>query len=82
MVNKMAINAIRVDVPEHKDSMFQLALKILHDECPPDNRMYLCTMGEEPECDCETCWENYLFWARNGYQKRDDPYKFDRKRDE
>lgn len=80
----MAINAIRAgaNVAEQRESIFQLALKVLHDECPPDNTMYYCNMGEEPECDCTTCWENYLFWAANGYQDRDDPYRFDRKRDE
>lgn len=62
-----------------KENMFQLARMILHDQCPPDNRMYLCKMGEYPECDCTRCWDNYLFWAVNGY--KGDPYKFDRKRE-
>lgn len=58
--------------------IFHLARMILHNQCPPDNRMYLCNMGEEPECDCTMCWDNYLFWAVNGY--RGDPYELDRKR--
>ena len=62
-----------------KENMFQLARMILHDECPPDNRMYYCNMGEDPECDCTECWDKYLFWAANGYKDNDDPYKFDRK---
>lgn len=61
-----------------KEDMFQLARMILNDQCPPDNRMYICNMGEEPECDCIRCWDNYLFWAVNGYKDKDDPYKFDR----
>lgn len=60
--------------------MFELARMILHNECPPDNRMYLCNMGEEPECDCTECWDKYLFWAVNGYREEDEPYRFDRKR--
>lgn len=62
-----------------KENMFQLAQMILRDQCPPDNRMYLCSMGEEAECDCTECWDKYLFWAVNGY--RGDPYKMDRIRE-
>lgn len=58
--------------------LLRLALLILHDGCPPDNRMYLCRMGEEPEADCRLCWEHYLFWAANGYDG--DPYRFDRQK--
>lgn len=61
-----------------RENIFQLALMINRDQCPPDNRMYLCNMGEDPECDCTVCWENYLFWAVNGY--KGDPYQFDRKK--
>lgn len=57
-------------------SLFQLALLILHDACPPDPTKYLCEMGEECENDCERCWEKYLFWAVNGY--KGDPYKWDK----
>lgn len=63
-----------------RESIFQLALMINRDECPPDNRMYYCNMGEDPECDCTECWDKYLFWAVNGYRDNDDPYKFDRKK--
>jgi hypothetical protein len=65
-----------------KPDIFHLALMILHDQCPPDNKMYYCNMGEDPECDCTMCWSNYLFWAQNGFKKEQDPYKFDRKRDD
>ena len=59
-----------------REDIFSLALMINRDQCPPDNRMYYCTMGEDPECDCVMCWEKYLFWAVNGY--RGDPYQLDR----
>lgn len=61
-----------------KKSMFELARMIVHNECPPDNRMYLCRFGEEAECRCTECWDNYLFYAVNGYDR--DPYETDRKR--
>ena len=64
-----------------KETMFQLACMILHDQCPPDNRMYYCNMGEDPECDCTGCWDRYLWWAVNGYKDNDEPYRFDRKRE-
>lgn len=63
-----------------KESMFHLARMIAHNECPPDNRMYLCRFGEEAECRCTECWDNYLFWAVNGYREEDEPYRIDRKR--
>ena len=63
-----------------KSDMLHLALMVVHDECPPDNRMYLCRMGEEPESRCEECWSNYLLWASNGYQEKYEPYRFCRNR--
>ena len=69
--------AAETPVKSTKDySIFQLALLILHDACPPDPTKYLCKMGEECENDCERCWEKYLFWAVNGY--KGDPYKCDK----
>ena len=62
-----------------REDIFSLALMINRDQCPPDNRMYYCNMGEDPEYDCVMCWEKYLFWAVNGY--RGDPYQFDRKKE-
>ena len=59
-----------------KESMFHLARMILHDQCPPDNRMYLCQMGECPECDCVMCWDTYLWWVNSGYNG--DPYVRDK----
>jgi hypothetical protein len=39
----------------------QLALK---DQCPPDNKDYLCMYSESEEQDCERC---ILRWATKGY---------------
>ena len=64
---------------ENNKTMFQLANMILRDECPPDNTLYLCRMGEEDECRCEECWSNYLLWAVNGYRKQDKPYRQERR---
>lgn len=57
-------------------SLFQLALLILHDNCPPDPTKYLCKMDKECKNVCKRCWEKYLFWAANGY--KGDPYKRDK----
>ena len=59
-----------------KESMYCLARMILHNQCPPDNKMYLCNMGEEDDCDCTECWDKYLFWALNNY--KGDPYQMDK----
>lgn len=64
-----------------KENMFQLARMILHDQCPPDNTMYLCKMSDHDDCECTLCWDNYLLWAVNGYQDRDKPYTCDRNRE-
>lgn len=43
-----------------------LALLILNDACPPDNRYYLCRQGEDPTAACIECWQRYLLAAVNG----------------
>ena len=65
---------------EMRPDIFQCALAILSDECPPERHMYLCNMGEDPECDCKECWTNYLFYVVNG--RKDDPYKWDKIKEE
>lgn len=57
-------------------SLFQLALLILYDNCPPDPAKYLCKIDKEGKNVCKCCWETYLFWAVNGY--KGDPYKGDK----
>lgn len=63
-------------------SMYTLALDILHDRCPPDNHMYLCSMMEDmgDGTECEHCWEKFLLYALNTLNgcKAADPYKTDR----
>lgn len=55
------------------NELYSCAHKILNNECPPDNRAYLCWHGEEFEQDCIRCWENYLTYV---YEGRDDhPYQ-------
>lgn len=71
----VTINAPK-DNSTPKVSMYGLARMILNDQCPPDNRMYLCRMGESEECDCMACWDKYLLWAVNGY--RGNPYEMDK----
>ena len=58
-------------------TVFDCALLLLMDACPPDNRMYLCQMGCNGECDmiCKTCWTHYLFWVSNGCMAELDPYR-------
>lgn len=65
---------------EMRPDIFQCALSILRDECPPERKMYLCNMGEDPECDCKECWTNYLFYVVNG--RKGDPYKWDKIKEE
>ena len=45
----------------------ECAFMILHDQCPPDNKHYLC-MKEEDGClvDCTQCWSNYLWGLAMG----------------
>lgn len=58
--------------------MYQLARMILQDQCPPDNRMYLCRMCEDDCLDCTSCWNNYLLYVLN--EGRQDPYASDRRK--
>lgn len=39
----------------------QCALMILHDQCPPEQKHYLCMKEEDDSTfDCTLCWGNYL----------------------
>ena len=39
----------------------ECALMILHDQCPPDRKHYLCMTGEDDTAlDCTQCWDSYL----------------------
>lgn len=38
------------------------ALMILHDQCLPDRKHYLCMTGEDDTAlDCTQCWDTYLW---------------------
>lgn len=57
-------------------AMFKCARMILHNQCPPDNRAYVCQHGEECEFeDCTRCWDNYLLYVYNG--RTDHPYQLE-----
>ena len=68
---------IRNPNPSKDFTMLTLATMILHDECPPDRRAYLCNHGEEDNDDtnCTRCWQNYLLYAING--ETGHPYQID-----
>lgn len=49
--------------------------KCARNECPPDQRAYLCMNGIEDEENCIKCWENYLEYVANG--RTDHPWQRD-----
>ena len=55
-----------------EDALFDLAFRVIKDECPPDQSFHLCMENEEyVDGLCETCWMRCLFAAANGvYTKR------------
>lgn len=43
------------------------AFMILRNQCPPDNKHYLCMMEEDDTAlDCVQCWGNYLWGVAAG----------------
>lgn len=47
--------------------LFQCAMMILYDRCPPKSQYYFCTGAEEfEETCCERCWCSFLFKVING----------------
>lgn len=63
-------------------SMMQCAMMILNNQCPPDNRCYLCKQGEECEENCTECWSSFLFWVANGCKEFQRPYYRDYRTEE
>lgn len=60
--------------------LLQCGSLILADACPPDPRMYLCCMQEDPDGDdCARCWQAYMLYVANGCDR--DPYRRDRLRE-
>lgn len=49
-------------------AFFQCAFMILHDQCPPERKHYLCMTEEDDSVqDCIQCWSNYLRNLTMGY---------------
>ena len=46
--------------------IYKCATMILRDECPPDNRCYLCMMDEAEDLDCARCWDEYMMGIAAG----------------
>ena len=47
--------------------LLKCALMILNDECPPNQKAYLCAIDDDNgEVRCNECWQNYLFAIANG----------------
>ena len=47
-------------VTKKEGTLLDCARMILFDQCPPDNKHYLCMEGEDDTGDCTLCWGNYL----------------------
>lgn len=58
-------------------TIFDCALLILEDACPPEKGMNLCRHEDGElvgdESTCARCWRHYLFYVANGRQRN--PYK-------
>jgi len=51
-----------VRMTRKENALRQCARMILHDQCPPERKHYLCMKVEDDSCaDCTQCWENYLW---------------------
>ncbi len=47
-------------VTKKESDLQRCAFMILHDQCPPDRKHYLCMKQEDDTGDCTLCWDNYL----------------------
>ena len=47
-------------VTKKEGALLDCARMILFDQCPPDNKHYLCMEGEDDAPDCALCWDRYL----------------------
>lgn len=54
-------------------SLLHAAKNLARNECPSDNRSYVCKHGEECEKDCIRCWDNWLEYIANG--RTDHPWQ-------
>ena len=63
------------DASDRLYSLLHAAKNLARNECPGDNRAYLCKHGEECEEECTRCWENYLEYIANG--RTDHPWQYE-----
>ena len=50
-----------------ESDLHRCALMVLHDQCPPERKHYLCMMQEDDAAlDCAQCWSNYLWGIAAG----------------
>lgn len=50
-------------IPGTTPTLLDCAMMILRDECPPNQKAYLCKYADY-EC-CEDCWSKYLIKIAN-----------------
>lgn len=53
-------------VTKKEGALLDCARMILFDQCPPDNKHYLCMEGEDDAPDCALCWDRYLRGVASG----------------
>ena len=53
-------------VTKKEGTLLDCARMILFDQCPPDNKHYLCMEGEDDAPDCALCWDRYLHGVASG----------------
>ena len=55
------------DLTTKENAFRKCALMILHDQCPPERKHYLCMKVEDDSAaDCTQCWDNYLWGLAAG----------------
>lgn len=61
-----------------KRSLLNVALDLLNDGCPDEERMHICKMDcmDEGSDPCHLCWSNFLYYVANG--RAYDPYRCER----
>lgn len=49
-----------------RNELYKAATELLNDHCPMNEKFQLCRMMEDPDGDCFTCWQNYLWFLHSG----------------
>ncbi len=56
-----------IQATKKESALLKCARMILHDQCPPERKYYLCMKEEDDStCDCTLCWNNYLWGVVSG----------------